>query len=45
MTEKSTQNFKNLENKNSIFHHFIGLSLKQIKQFLEAESPTLKEAS
>ena len=49
MTKKSIQKFKYLENEKSfqeeiqrIFHHFKGLSLKQINQiFLKGESLTL----
>ena len=49
MTKKSIQKFKHLENEKSfqeeiqrIFHHFKGLSLKQINQtFLKGESLTL----
>ena len=50
ITKKSWQKLKYLENEKSfwdgiksIFHHFKGLSMKQITEtFLEGESPTLK---
>ena len=50
MDKRSGQNFKYIENEKSfqdelksVFHHFIGLSLKQINKqiYLEGESPIL----